>query len=170
MKETIEIPDGYKLVKSTDANGLPVYSMKKKDDITKRIKSIGDVYRIIGELDDGIPKIEYDSKESRLSDLMNAVDEFSRRLDIPYSIFIRAKAEMIAKAYRNGWTLPEKLDGVNLKKIYAPHYNLKTKKVEVSHIRTGIVGCPLELCVPDKKACKHMVKMFYNEFYDYFTC
>ena len=55
MKETIEIPDGYRLVKSTDANGLPVYSMKKKDDITKRIKCIGDVYKILGEC---IPKIE----------------------------------------------------------------------------------------------------------------
>ena len=170
MKETIEIPDGYKLVKSTDKNGLPVYSMKKKDDITKRIKCLGDVYKILGELVDGIPKIEYDEKESRLSDLVKSVEEFSRRPDIPYSIFVRTKAEMIAKAYRNGWTLPEKLDDVNLKKIYAPHYNLKTKKVEVSHIRTGIVGCPLELCVPDKKACKHMVKMFYKEFNDYFTC
>ena len=161
MKETIEIPDGYILVKSTDANGLPVYSMKKKDDITKRIKCIGDVYKILGEC---IPKIE------DLKDLVKAVDEFSRREDIPYSIYARTKAEMIAKAYRNGWTLPEKLDGVNLSKIYAPHYNLKTKKVEVSHIRTGIVGCPLELCVPDKKACKHMVKMFNKEFNDYFTC
>ena len=161
MKETIEIPDGYILVKSTDANGLPVYSMKKKDDITKRIKCIGDVYKILGEC---IPKIE------DLKDLVKAVDEFSRREDIPYSIYARTKAEMIAKAYRNGWTLPEKLDGVNLSKIYAPHYNLKTKKVEVSHIRTGIVGCPLELCVPDKKACKHMVKMFHKEFNDYFTC
>lgn len=161
MKETIEIPDGYILVKSTDANGLPVYSMKKKDDITKRIKCIGDVYKILGEC---IPKIE------DLKDLVKAVDEFSRREDIPYSIYARVKAEMIAKAYRNGWTLPEKLDGVNLSKIYAPHYNLKTKKVEVSHIRTGIVGCPLELCVPDKKACKHMVKMFHKEFNDYFTC
>ena len=161
MKETIEIPDGYILVKSTDANGLPVYSMKKKDDITKRIKCIGDVYKILGEC---IPKIEY------LKDLVKAVDEFSRREDIPYSIYARAKAEMIAKAYRNGWNFSEKLDGVNLSKIYAPHYNLKTKKVEVSHIRTGIVGCPLELCVPDKKACKHMVKMFHKEFNDYFTC
>jgi len=159
--KTIEIPDGYILVKSTDANGLPVYSMKKKDDITKRIKCIGDVYKILGEC---IPKIE------DLKDLVKAVDEFSRREDIPYSIYARTKAEMIAKAYRNGWTLPEKLDGVNLSKIYAPHYNLKTKKVEVSHIRTGIVGCPLELCVPDKKACKHMVKMFHKEFNDYFTC
>lgn len=161
MKETIEIPDGYKLVKSTDANGLPVYSMKKKDDITKKIKCIGDVYKILGEC---IPKTE------DLKDLVKSVEEFSRRSDIPYFIYARTKAEMIAKAYRNGWTLPEKLDGVNLSKIYAPHYNLKKKKVEVSHIRTGIVGCPLELCVPDKKACKHMVKMFYKEFNDYFTC
>lgn len=161
MKETIEVPDGYRLVKTIDEYGLPVYSMEKHTDITKRIKCIGDVYKILGEC---IPKIEY------LKDWVKAVDEFSRREDIPHFIYVRTKAEMIAKAYRNGWTLPEKLDGVNLSKIYAPHYNLKTKKVEVSHIRTGIVGCPLELCVPDKKACKHMVKMFHKEFNDYFTC
>ena len=47
--KTIEIPDGYILMKTTDDNGEIIYRVKK-DDYTK-IKTLDDVIRILGEND-----------------------------------------------------------------------------------------------------------------------
>ena len=89
ISKTIEIPDGYILVKTTDDNGEIIYRVKK-DDYTK-IKTLDDVIRILGENDK----------------LVKTHSLLVETQGVAYSVIARLRAEMIVKAFRNGLTFDE---------------------------------------------------------------
>ena len=148
ISKTIEIPDGYILVKTTDDNGEIIYRVKK-DDYTK-IKTLDDVIRILGE-NDKLVKTH--------SLLCQAESE-----NVAYSVIARLRVEMIVKAFRNGMTFEE----FNPDERYAPLFIADTQVLCVTNNSYSSLGCTESLYINNKEKCEYMLEQFYDYFIDYF--
>lgn len=144
--KTIEIPDGYILMKTTDDNGEIIYRVKK-DDYTK-IKTLDDVIRILGENDK----------------LVKTHSLLVETQGVAYSVIARLRVEMIVKAFRNGLTFEE----FNPEERYAPLFISDTKVLCVTNTRYSPLGCTESLYINNKDKCEYMLEQFNNYFIDYF--
>ena len=144
--KTIEIPDGYILMKTTDDNGEIIYRVKK-DDYTK-IKTLDDVIRILGENDK----------------LVKTHSLLVETQGVAYSVIARLRVEMIVKAFRNGLTFEE----FNPEERYAPLFIADTKVLCVTNTRYSPLGCTESLYINNKDKCEYMLEQFNNYFIDYF--
>lgn len=144
--KTIEIPDGYILVKTTDDNGEIIYRVKK-DDYTK-IKTLDDVIRILGENDK----------------LVKTHSLLVETQGVAYSVIARLRVEMIVKAFRNGLSFEE----FNPEERYAPLFIADTQVLFVTNTLHTPLGCPESLYLNNKEKYEYILVQFYNYFIDYF--
>ena len=146
--KTIEIPDGYILVKTTDDNGEIIYRVKK-DDYTK-IKTLDDVIRILGENDK----------------LVKTHSLLVETQGVAYSVIARLRVEMIVKAFRNGLTFDE----FSPEERYAPLFIADTQILCVTNTSYSPLGCTESLYINSKEKCEYILEQFNNYFIDYFKC
>lgn len=146
--KTIEIPDGYILVETTDDNGEIIYRLKK-DDYTK-IRTFDDVIRILGEND----------KLVKTHSLLCQSETES----VAYSVIVRLRAEMIVKAFRNGLTFKD----FNPKEIYSPLYIVDVQRLCITNNCHSTLSCPESLCINNKEKCEYMIEQFCDYFIEYF--
>lgn len=144
--KTIEIPDGYILVKTTDDNGEIIYRVKK-DDYTK-IKTLDDVIRILGENDK----------------LVKTHSLLVETQGVAYSVIARLRVEMIVKAFRNGLSFEE----FNPEERYAPLFIADTQVLFVTNTLHTPLGCTESLYINNKEKYEYILVQFYNYFIDYF--
>lgn len=146
ISKTIEIPDGYILVKTTDDNGEIIYRVKK-DDYTK-IKTLDDVIRILGENDK----------------LVKTHSLLVETQGVAYSVIARLRVEMIVKAFRNGLSFEE----FNPEERYAPLFIADSQVLCVTNTRYSPLGCTESLYINSKEKCEYILEQFKNYFIDYF--